>query len=95
MTPHSIVGDFNAKLTYPDVSFSFNKVTNRNGEYLLDLLQEFDLFSSNNSFMKCANHLWTFQYPNGDKAQIGYIFFRKKMEKEHSRLKSIFFLCYC
>ena len=28
--------------------------------------------------MKSANHLWTFQYPNGDKAQIDYILFRKK-----------------
>ncbi|XP_066927256.1 uncharacterized protein [Clytia hemisphaerica] len=71
-------GDFNAKLAYPDVPFSFDKATNRNGEYLLDLLQEFDLFSSNNSFMKCANHLWTFKYPNSDKAQIDYILFRKK-----------------
>ncbi|XP_066919040.1 craniofacial development protein 2-like [Clytia hemisphaerica] len=74
----SIAGDFNAKLAYPDVPFSFDKATNRNGEHLLDLLQEFDLFSSNNSFMKCANHLWTFKYPNGDKAQIDYIIFRKK-----------------
>ena len=28
--------------------------------------------------MKFPNHLWTFQYPNGDKAQIDYIIFRKK-----------------
>ena len=74
----STAGDFNAKLACPRVSFSFNKVTNCNGEYLLNILQEYDLFSSNNFFMKYANHLWTFQYPSGDKAQIDYFLFRKK-----------------
>ncbi|XP_066916214.1 craniofacial development protein 2-like [Clytia hemisphaerica] len=39
----SIAGDFNAKLACPDVSFSFNKHTNRNGEYLLDLIDEYGL----------------------------------------------------
>ena len=63
-----ISGDFNAKLACPDVPFSYNKRTNRNGEHLLDFLVEYDLFSSNTSFMKSRNHLWTFQYPNGESA---------------------------
>jgi len=74
----AIAGDFNAKLAVPDVPFSFNKKTNRNGEHLINLLEEYNLYSSNNSFKKCPNHLWTFQYPNGTKAQIDYILFRRK-----------------
>lgn len=74
----TVAGDFNAKMAAPDVLFSFNNTTNRNGEYLLNILEEFNLFSSNNSFMKSKNQLWTFEYPNGTRAQIDYILFRKK-----------------
>ena len=74
----AIAGDFNAKLAAPDVLFSYNKESNRNGDHLVNLIEEYDLFSSNNFFRKCPNHLWTFQYPNDTKAQIDYILFRRK-----------------
>ena len=74
----SVAGDFNAKLAEPDVRFSFNNTTNRNGNLLVDFLEEYNLFSSNNHFQKCRNQLWTFEYPNGSRAQIDYILFRKK-----------------
>ena len=63
-----IAGDLNAKLGQGDVNFSYNPETNRNGEYLLDFMEEFNLFFSNNCFMKSKEQLWTFEYPNGDRA---------------------------
>ena len=56
-----IAGDFNAQLGSEDVKFAFNPETNRNGELLKDLLNEFNLFSSNNNFMKPSGQLWTFK----------------------------------
>jgi len=61
-----IVGDLNAKLGPSDAKFIYNNQTNCNGEYLLDLLEEFNLFSANNRFMKPKGQRWTFECPNGD-----------------------------
>ena len=74
----AVCGDFNAKLGPNDTPFTYNEETNRNGKYLKDLMFEFNLFSSNTTFMKPKGQLWTFEYPNGDRAQIDYILFRKK-----------------
>ncbi|XP_029654053.1 uncharacterized protein LOC115227321, partial [Octopus sinensis] len=45
---------------------------------LKDFLEEFNLYTSNNSFMKPKGQLWTFESPLGDRAQIDYLIFRKK-----------------
>ena len=74
----TVAGDFNAKLGPDDVPFTFDTQTNRNGEMFLQLLEEFDLFSATNNFMKKKSKLWTFTYPNGSRAQLDYILFRKK-----------------
>lgn len=74
----ALLGDFNAKLGPEDQKFTYNSETNRNGELLLDLMEEFNLFCSNCSFMKSKNQLWTFEYPSGKRAQLDYILFRKK-----------------
>ena len=53
--PHNflvIAGDMNGKLGPNDVNYTFDSETNRNGEMLLDFLEEFNLFTSNNYFMK-------------------------------------------
>ena len=55
-------------------------VTNRNGEKLLDFMEEYNLCPVNTKFVKCKNQLWTFEYPNGDRAQIDYILVRKKWQ---------------
>ena len=73
-----IAGDLNAKLGPDEVNFTFNSKTNRNGEILKDFTDEFNLFSSNNSFMKPKGQLWTFEYPSGERAQIDYLIFRMK-----------------
>ena len=73
-----IAGDLNAKLGPSDAKFSFNSLTNRNGEMLIDFLEEFNLYISNTSFMKPKGQLWTFESPNGLRSQLDYVIFRKK-----------------
>ena len=73
-----ISGDLNAKLGPDEVNFTYNSSTNRNGELLKDFMDEFNLFSANNTFMKPKGQLWTFEYPSGQRAQIDYLLFRKK-----------------
>ena len=58
------------------VNFTYNKETNRNGEMLLDVLEEFNL--SNNYFMKPKGQIWTFEYPSGVGTQLDYLIARKK-----------------
>ena len=74
----AIAGDLNAKLDPDEVNFTFHSSTNRNGEILRDFMDEFNLFSANNSFMKPKGQLWTFEYPSGERAQLEYVLFRKK-----------------
>ena len=73
-----VLGDMNAKIGPEDASFTFDYATNRNGEMLLDFMDEFNLFSSNNLFMKPKNQLWSFEYPSGRRSQLDYVIFRKK-----------------
>ena len=73
-----IAGDLNAKLGPDSVRFTYNKETNSNGELLIDFMKEYNLFSSNTSFMKPKGQLWTFEYPNGGRVQLDYLIFRKK-----------------
>ena len=73
-----IAGDLNAKLGPDEAKFSFNPKTIRNGEMLIDILAEFNLYISNTSFMKPKGQMWTFEYPSGERAQLDYVIFRKK-----------------
>ena len=79
--PHNLLllcGDFNAKLGPGDARFTYHTETNRNGEKLMDMITEYNLSATNTTFMNKSNRLWTFQYPNGSKAQLDYILIRKK-----------------
>ncbi|XP_029633834.1 craniofacial development protein 2-like [Octopus sinensis] len=83
-----IAGDLNARLGSDETKFTFNSKTNRNGEMLKDFLEEFNLYTSNNSFMKPKGQLWTFESPLGDRAQIDYLIFRKKWRNSVKDLRS-------
>ena len=74
-------GDFNAKLGPEAARFSYNSATNRNGDALVDLIEEHDLVVTNTSFQKPSHRLWTFKYPHGGKTQLDYIIVRKKWSK--------------
>ena len=90
-----ISGDLNAKLGPDNVRFTYNEETNRNGEHLIDFMKEFNLFSSNTSFMKPKGQLWTFEYPKSGRAQLDYLIFRKKWRnsvkdsRSYSRFSSV------
>ena len=73
-----VTGDLNAKLGPDDARFTYNTRTNRNGDHLVDFMEEYNLFPANTSFMKPKGQLWTFEYPNGDRAQLDYLLVRKK-----------------
>ena len=73
-----IAGEFTARFGPNDVNFSYNVNTNRNWEMLQDVMDEFNLFSANTSFMKRRGQLWTHKYPTG--AQLDYSLW-KEMEK--------------
>ena len=83
-----LLGDLNAKLSSPDVNFSYDDVTNRNGEKLIEYMEEYSLFSSSNNFMKPKGQLWTFEYPSGQRAQLDYILFRKKWKNSVQNTRS-------
>ena len=70
---HSFVfvcGDFNAQLKG---SFTYHSVNNRNGSYLQDFMNEFNLLASNTCFQKRKNSLWTWRSPTNHLSQIDYI----------------------
>ena len=73
-----IAGDFNSQVGPEDAAFTFNKLTNRNGEKLQDFAQEFQLTLTNTKFMKSRGKMWTHQHPAGTRSQIDYILIRNK-----------------
>ena len=75
-----VAGDFNAKLGADDAKYAYHLETNRNGDHLVDLVQEFSLLAANTRLRKKKNHLWSFEYPNGSRAQLDFIMVRKKWQ---------------
>ena len=84
-----ICGDFNAKVGPASALFTYNKKSNRNGTYLLDLMNSQQLFAANLMFQKPNRRLWTFRYPNGAKSQLDYILIRKKWSKSIRNINAI------
>ena len=87
-----LAGDLYAKLGPDEARFSFNSKTNRNGEMLIDCIEEFNLPIFNTSFMKPKKQMWTFEYSSGVRAQLDYLIFRKKWSNsvKNSRAYSSF-----
>ncbi len=73
-----LLGNFNARLGKEDARHTMHLSTNRNGNYLVDLIMEKDLIVTNTYFKKHDGKLWTFLGPGGYKAQIDYIITRRK-----------------
>ena len=55
-----IGGDFNAQVSQ---GFSYHDNNNRNGQYLIDFTEEFNILIGNTSFQKAKNKLWTWRSP--------------------------------
>lgn len=73
-----IGGDMNAKVGHSDGKYTFHEETNRNGEFLLNLINETGLVPINLKFQKHKGKLWTFTYPSGYHAQLDFILVRTK-----------------
>ena len=58
--------------------FTYHYTSNRNGEYLEHFLIENILLCINTQFQKRRGKLWTYTYPNGDRAQLDYMTINKK-----------------
>ena len=73
------LGDFNARLGSEEVRFPFHDTTNRNGEFLAELLAEHDLLAANTNFNKRMGKRWTFcDRGTQTKRQLDYILVRRK-----------------
>ena len=83
-----ICGDFNAQIGLDKVKHSYHKSTNRNGKYIFDFTESFDLLSTNNRFQKPPRKLWTCQYPNGSRGQVYYIIIRRKWARSVSNVET-------
>ena len=74
-----VIGDLNARLGTDKVPYSYHEKTNRNGNYLLELMDEFGLLATNTQFRKKKGKLWTFRDRASDALrQLDYILVRRK-----------------
>ena len=84
-----IGGDMNAKIGN-DVARvnSFHNTSNRNGEFMLDLIKECDLTNLSTSFCIRNGKLWTHKYPNGIKAQLDHMLINRKWQNSVTNCES-------
>ena len=76
-----IAGDLNTQVGMQDTKgSSFHGNTNRNGQILLDLMQECNLVSISTKFVKRKGKLWMFTYPNKQKAHLDHILMNRKWQ---------------
>ncbi|XP_062928154.1 uncharacterized protein LOC134359115 [Mobula hypostoma] len=57
----AVLGNFNAQVRLEDIPYSYQDFTNRNGQYLVDFIQEHSLIAANTQFKKQAGKLWTYE----------------------------------
>ena len=74
-----IGGDMNVNINTEDCKGdSLHINTNRNGEFLLNLITECALVNLGTNYCKLKGQLWTFTCPAGAKAQIDHILINRK-----------------
>ena len=74
-----VMGDFNARLGPDKATYTYHDSTNRNGQYMAEVLTEFGLLATNTMFQKKKGKLWTFRDRASDALrQLDYILVRKK-----------------
>ena len=57
-----VMGDFNARLGPDKATHTYHDSTNRNGQYMAEILTEFGLLAANTMFQKRKGKLWTFNW---------------------------------
>ena len=74
-----VIGDFNAHLGTDTVKYSYHESTNKNGELVLDMVEEAGLAITNTLFRKKPGKLWTYiSDMSGSKTQVDFIMVNKK-----------------
>ena len=74
-----IGGDMNAQIgKNRNNKYSLHNTSNRNGQHLIDFMIENRLTCLNTNFQKREGKLWTHTYANKSKAQIDYLFIKRK-----------------
>ena len=74
-----IGGDMNAQIgKNRNNKYSLHNTSNRNGQHLTDFMIENRLTCLNTNYQKREAKLWTYTYPNNNKAQIDYVFINRK-----------------
>ena len=73
-----ILADMNARIGPEFAPHTYHDATNRNGNYLGDIMTEFQLLAANAQFQKRRGKQWTFEGPTGALYQLDYILVRKK-----------------
>ena len=68
----------NARIGPEFAPHTYHDATNRNGNYLGDIMTEFQLLAANAQFQKRRGKQWTFEGPTGALYQLDYILVRKK-----------------
>ena len=72
-------GDMNAQIGKNGNSkYSLQNTSNRNGQHLTDFMIENTLSCPNTYYQKRKGKLWTYTYMNNSKAQMDYVFIKKK-----------------
>ena len=74
----AVLGDFNARLGKEEAHFTLHTVKNDNRRRLNELLEDYQLMTTNTLFEKRPGKLWTWLSPHKTKAQIDYVITRKK-----------------
>ncbi|XP_062905778.1 craniofacial development protein 2-like, partial [Mobula hypostoma] len=75
----AVLDDFNAQVGLKDIPYSYQDFTNRNGQYLVDFIQEHSLIAANTQFKKRAGKLWTYENRASIyRKQLDYILIRTK-----------------
>lgn len=58
-----VLGDFKGRLGSDEVPYSYHEKSNRDGEYLFDLMKEYTLIAGNTKFQKPKRKFWTWLCP--------------------------------
>ena len=58
--------------------YSLHNTSNRNGQHLTEFMMENRLTCLNTNYQKREGKLWTYTYANNSKAQMDYVFIKKK-----------------
>ena len=81
-----VVGDFNARIGFDSHMtsaaavgrYAYHDTTNVNGQKLAELCEVANLFSALHKQPHKRCHMWTWQHPNGAKAQLDHVLMRRR-----------------